>query len=75
MHYCIYNAVMMNVIESINHIEELALSLGLSVKELYHEAGVDLSTRTRWRNKTTTPNFSTVAKLEKVISKKSRHKR
>lgn len=63
---------MMNVIESINHIENLALNLGLSVKQLYQEAGVDLSTRTRWRNKSTKPNFATIAKLEKVILKKSK---
>jgi predicted transcriptional regulator len=65
---------MLNVIESIDHIEEVALSLGLSVKELYREADVDLSTRTRWRNGTTTPNFSTVAKLERVVSKISSKK-
>lgn len=75
MQYCIYSDLMMNVINSIEHFEETALALGLSVKELYHEAGIALSTRTRWKNKTTSPNFSTLVKLEKVIARKSKSKR
>lgn len=71
---CINALIMthMNIENSHNQIEQEAMSLGLSVKELYARAGVAISTRTRWNNGTTDPNTKTLFRLQEIIL---RHKK
>lgn len=62
----------MDIMDSIENIEKIASDLGIEMKNLYADAGIALSTRTRWRNGSTSPNTSTISRLEKVITKKNK---
>jgi len=59
----------MNVIFEIESIEHRAMEAGLSVDQLYTEAKVAFSNRSRWFNKKTSPNTSTLSRFERVIQK------
>ena len=58
----------MNFLADIIDLETRAQKAGLSVAKLCALAKVDRSTLTRWKNKSTSPNISTLLKLEGVIA-------
>lgn len=61
----------MDITDQIIEMENRAKAVGLSVNELCFRANVARTTLTRWKNKTSSPNTSTLAKLESVITKYS----
>lgn len=59
--------------QTYEHIEQSAAEVGLTVKELYKRAKIALSTRTRWKNKTTEgTNTKTLSRLEKVVEREKK---
>lgn len=58
----------------ISDLEKRAESAGISISELCQKANVARSTFTRWKNGTSSPTLSIIAKLESALVNKNKRK-
>jgi hypothetical protein len=69
----------MIISDPIKIIENAALEAGLRLEEVFNESDVAFSNHSRWKNNITSPNHSTILKLqsglESLIKKKSKRKK